>query len=164
MLGGIPLSKASGQFKFPDFTATGSRVLFPGWLTVDKASVGEDIELPEVKAGENLKLLNLIKEEKFTEPPNRYSEAGLIKELEARDIGRPSTYASIMKTLEDREYIRKENKTLFPTDVGEVVSDFLEKHFANYISDTFTAEMEDKLDEISRGEREYEKTLKDFYG
>jgi len=148
----------------PDFTATGSRVLFPGWLAVDKDSVGEDIELPEVKAGENLKLLNLIKEEKFTEPPNRYSEAGLIKELEARDIGRPSTYASIMKTLEDREYVRKENKTLFPTDVGEVVSDFLEKHFANYISDTFTAEMEDELDEISRGEREYEKTLKDFYG
>ncbi|MFA5095192.1 MAG: type I DNA topoisomerase [Candidatus Paceibacterota bacterium] len=148
----------------PDFTATGSRILFPGWLLVDKDSVGEDIELPEVKKGEKLKLLNLIKEEKFTEPPNRYSEAGLIKELEARDIGRPSTYASIMKTLEDREYVKKEGKTLYPTDVGEVVSDFLEKYFANYISDTFTAEMEDELDEISRGEREYEKTLKDFYG
>jgi len=159
-----PQRPSSGQFEFPDFTATGSRVLFPGWLAVDKDSVGEDLELPEVKAGEKLKLLNLIQEEKFTEPPNRYSEAGLIKELEARDIGRPSTYASIMKTLEDREYVRKENKTLFPTDVGEVVSDFLEKHFANYISDTFTAEMEDELDEISRGEREYEKTLKDFYG
>lgn len=149
---------------FPDFTTTSSRVLFSGWLAVDKASIGEDIELPKVKIEEKLKLLNLISEEKFTEPPNRYSEAGLIKELEARDIGRPSTYASIMKTLEDREYVRKENKTLFPTDVGEVVSDFLEKHFANYISDTFTAEMEDELDEISRGEREYEKTLKDFYG
>ncbi|MEK7088696.1 MAG: type I DNA topoisomerase, partial [Patescibacteria group bacterium] len=149
---------------FPDFTATGSRILFSGWLEVDKDSVGEDIELPEVKAGEKLKLLNLIKEEKFTEPSNRYSEAGLIKELEARDIGRPSTYASIMKTLEDREYVRKEGKTLFPTDVGEVVSDFLEKHFMKYISDSFTAEMEDELDEISRGEREYEKTLRDFYG
>jgi len=155
---------SSVAFKFPDFTATGSRVLFTGWLEVDKDSVGEDIELPEVKAGEKLKLLNLIKEEKFTEPPNRYSEAGLIKELEARDIGRPSTYASIIKTLEDREYVRKENKTLFPTDVGEVVSDFLEKYFMSYISDSFTAEMEDELDEISRGEREYEKTLKDFYG
>ncbi|MFA4975158.1 MAG: type I DNA topoisomerase [Candidatus Paceibacterota bacterium] len=157
-------SKASAEFEFPDFTATGSRILFRGWLEVEKDSRGEDIELPEVKIGEKLKLLNLIKEEKFTEPPNRYSEAGLIKELEARDIGRPSTYASIMKTLEDREYVRKENKTLFPTDVGEVVSLFLETHFANYISDTFTAEMEDELDEISRGEREYEKTLKDFYG
>ncbi|MEK7104929.1 MAG: type I DNA topoisomerase, partial [Patescibacteria group bacterium] len=163
-LQGIPQRPSLGQFAFPDFSATGSRILFTGWLEVDKGSVGEDIELPEVKIGENLKLLNLIKEEKFTEPPNRYSEAGLIKELEARDIGRPSTYASIMKTLEDREYVKKEGKTLFPTDVGEVVSDFLEKHFANYISDTFTAEMEDELDEISRGEREYEKTLKDFYG
>jgi DNA topoisomerase-1 len=153
----------SPDFEFPDFTVTGSRVLFPGWLAVDTGSGGEDIELPKTEKGEKLKLLNLVQEEKFTEPPNRYSEAGLVKELEARDIGRPSTYASIMKTLEDRGYVSKEGKTLFPTETGEVVSDFLEKHFANYISDTFTAEMEDELDEISRGEREYEKTLKDFY-
>ena len=158
------IANVEGKDDIPDFSANGSRVLFSGWLEVDKESIGENMILPEVKIGENLKLLNLIKEEKFTEPPNRYSEAGLVKELEARDIGRPSTYASIMKTLEDRGYVRKENKTLFPTDVGEVVSDFLEKYFANYISDTFTAEMEDELDEISRGEREYEKTLKDFYG
>jgi len=148
----------------PDFSANGSRVLFDGWLAVDKDARSEDVELPKVLVGENLKLLELNNEEKFTEPPNRYSEAGLVKELEARDIGRPSTYASIMKTLETREYIRKENRTLFPTDTGEVVSDFLEAHFAKYISDTFTAEMEDQLDEISRGEREYLKTLKDFYG
>ena len=148
----------------PDFTATGSRLLFPGWLRVDYGARGEDVELPLCKEGEKLKLLDLINEEKFTEPPSRYSEAGLIKELESRDIGRPSTYASIMRTIEDRGYVNKEGKTLFPTDTGEVVSDFLEKHFANYISDTFTAEMENKLDEISRGEREYEKTLKDFYG
>jgi DNA topoisomerase-1 len=147
----------------PEFGANGSHLLFPGWLAVDAGARGDDIELPLCKEGEKLKLLGLGSEEKFTEPPGRYSEAGLIKELEARDIGRPSTYASIMKTLEEREYVRKEGKTLFPTDVGEVVSDFLEKHFANYISDTFTAEMEDELDEISRGEREYEKTLKDFY-
>ena len=148
----------------PDFSANGSRVLFPGWLAVDTSSRGDDVELPEVKIGDPLKLLDLASEEKFTEPPNRYSEAGLVKELESRGIGRPSTYASIMRTLEDREYVRKENKTLFPTDVGEVVSDFLENNFAQYISDTFTAEMEDELDEISRGEREYVKTLKDFYG
>ena len=158
------ITESPSESEFPDFSTTGSRILFAGWLQVDKSSVGEDIELPEVKIGEKLELLNLIEEEKFTEPPNRYTEAGLIKELEARDIGRPSTYASIMKTLEDREYVRKEGKTLFPTDVGEVVSDFLEKHFMKYISDSFTAEMEDELDEISRGEREYEKTLKDFYG
>ena len=153
-----------GHEEYPDFVANGSRLLFPGWLKVDQDARGEDIELPEVKEGEKLKLIDLTSEEKFTEPPNRYSEAGLVKELEARGIGRPSTYASIMKTLEEREYVRKEGRTLFPTDVGEVVSDFLENNFANYISDTFTAEMEDELDEISRGEREYEKTLKDFYG
>ena len=148
----------------PDFSANGSRLLFPGWLKVDTGARGDDVELPLCKAGEELNLLNLIQEEKFTEPPSRYSEAGLIKELEERGIGRPSTYASIMRTIEERGYVNKEGKTLFPTDVGEVVSDFLEKHFMNYISDSFTAEMEDELDEISRGEREYEKTLKDFYG
>ncbi len=153
-----------GHEDLPAFSANGSRLLFPGWLTVETGAHGEDVELPICKVGEKLKLLNLNSNEKFTEPPGRYSEAGLVKELESRGIGRPSTYASIMKTLEEREYVKKEGKTLFPTDVGEVVSDFLEKHFANYISDTFTADMEDKLDEISRGEREYEKTLKDFYG
>jgi len=150
--------------ELPAFSAVGSRLLFPGWLAVDSAARGEDVELPKCIVGEKLKLLNLEKLEKFTEPPNRYSEAGLVKELESRGIGRPSTYASIMRTLEEREYVHKEGKTLLPTDVGEVVSDFLEQNFANYISDTFTAEMEDELDEISRGEREYEKTLKDFYG
>lgn len=150
--------------ELPDFVVNGSRVLFPGWLEADPSARSEDIELPKAKKGDKLNLIKLYDEEKFTEPPNRYSEAGLIKELEARGIGRPSTYASIMKTLEDREYILKENRTLFPTDVGEVVSDFLENNFAEYISDTFTAEMEDKLDEISRGEREYKKTLEDFYG
>jgi DNA topoisomerase-1 len=153
-----------GHEDLPDFGANGSRLLFPGWLAVDTGARGDDVELPICKEGEKLKLLGLSSEEKFTEPPGRYSEAGLVKELESRGIGRPSTYASIMRTIEERGYVRKENKTLFPTDVGEVVSDFLEAHFANYISDTFTAEMEDELDEISRGEREYEKTLKDFYG
>lgn len=156
-------AKIEGQEKLPIFNATGSRLLFPGWLQVDNGARGDDVELPVCQVGEKLKLLDLNSEEKFTTPPDRYSEAGLIKELESRDIGRPSTYASIMRTIEDRGYVKKEGKTLFPTDVGEVVSDFLETHFANYISDTFTAEMENELDEISRGEREYEKTLKDFY-
>jgi DNA topoisomerase-1 len=157
-------AKIEGHDELPDFGANGSRLLFPGWLAVDTGARGDDVELPVCKEGEKLKLLGLSSEEKFTEPPGRYSEAGLVKELESRDIGRPSTYAAIMRTIEDRGYVRKEGKTLFPTDVGEVVSDFLELHFAKYISDTFTAEMEDELDEISRGEREYEKTLKDFYG
>ncbi|OGI63496.1 DNA topoisomerase I [Candidatus Nomurabacteria bacterium RIFCSPLOWO2_01_FULL_41_21] len=156
-------AKIVGHNDLPTFGAVGSRLLFPGWLEADLGSRGEDVELPECKEEEKLKLLELNSEEKFTEPPGRYSEAGLIKELETRGIGRPSTYASIMRTLEEREYVRKEGRTLFPTDVGEVVSDFLENNFAKYISDTFTAEMEDELDEISRGEREYEKTLRDFY-
>ena len=159
-----PLGGRTSKFQIPDFTTTGSRVLFDGWLLVDKDARGEDVELPKVAIGEKLELIKLDNEEKFTEPPNRYSEAGLVKELEARGIGRPSTYASIMRTLEDREYVRKEGRTLFPSDTGEVVSDFLEKNFPTYISDTFTAEMEDELDEISRGERDYTKTLKDFYG
>ncbi|MBP6884077.1 MAG: type I DNA topoisomerase [Candidatus Pacebacteria bacterium] len=149
--------------ELPAFSANGSRLLFPGWLKVDSDARGDDVELPICKEGEELKLLDLTSEEKFTEPPGRYSEAGLVKELESRGIGRPSTYAAIMRTIEDRGYVKKEGKTLFPTDTGEVVSDFLEKHFANYISDTFTAEMEDELDEISRGERDYAKTLKEFY-
>jgi DNA topoisomerase I len=157
-------AEIEGHEELPKFGAVGSRLLFPGWLKADAGARGEDVELPLCKAGEKLKLLDLTSEEKFTEPPGRYSEAGLVKELESRGIGRPSTYASIMRTIEDRGYVKKEGKTLFPTDTGEVVSDFLEKNFANYISDTFTAEMEDKLDEISRGELEYEKTLKDFYG
>ncbi|MES2416230.1 MAG: type I DNA topoisomerase [Patescibacteria group bacterium] len=157
-------AQVEGHDEIPEFSANGSRVLFPGWLKVDADARGEDVELPEVKKGEKLNLIDLVSIGKETQPPGRYSEAGLVKELEARDIGRPSTYASIMRTLEDREYVRKEGRTLFPTDTGEVVSDFLETNFAEYISDTFTADIEDQLDAISRGEREYLKTLKDFYG
>ncbi|MEK7106148.1 MAG: type I DNA topoisomerase, partial [Patescibacteria group bacterium] len=151
------------QEGIPDFTANGSRVLSPGWLACDTEARGEDVELPLVEVGEELKLLELKNIEKFTEPPNRYSEAGLVKELEARGIGRPSTYASIMRTIEDRGYVTKEGRTLFPTDTGDVVSSFLENNFAEYISDTFTATMEDELDDIANGDREYVKTLKDFY-
>ncbi len=103
-------------------------------------------------------------EGKETQPPSRYTEAGLIKELEKRGIGRPSTYASIMQTLNDRGYVERQGRTLIPTDTGDVVSTFLEAHFPTYISDTFTSEMEDELDEIAEGKRGYEKTLSDFYG
>ncbi len=148
----------------PDFTANGNRTLFPGWLKADPEAKGEDVELPKVFEGEALKLVEISSEEKQTEPPSRYSEAGLVKELEKRDIGRPSTYASIIKTLEDRGYTEKVGKSLKPTDTGDVVSTFLENNFGNYISDTFTAEMERELDEIAEGKREYLKTLKEFYG
>jgi DNA topoisomerase I len=148
----------------PDFQANGTRLVSTGWLAVDPGARGEDVELPKVVAGEKLELLSLESLEKQTEPPGRYSEAGLIKELEKRGIGRPSTYASILRTIEEREYVVKENKALKPTDTGDVVSSFLEEHFGSYISDTFTAEMEDKLDKIAEGLMGYEKTLSDFYG
>ena len=147
----------------PDFTVTGSQVLFPGWLAVDTAARGDDVELPSISKDEPLMLISVTDTAKQTEPPNRYSEAGLVKELESRGIGRPSTYASIISTLEIRGYIEKINRSLKPTDTGEVVSTFLEDNFMEYINDTFTAEMEDKLDDIAAGEREYEKVLKDFY-
>ncbi len=155
--------EADGKKAIPDFTINGSRVLFPGWLIADSGARGEDVELPAFKVGDPLELIEIRSEEKFTEPPPRYSEAGLIKELEKRGIGRPSTYASIIKTLEDRQYVEKINKALKPTDTGDVVSSFLEDNFASYISDSFTAEMEDKLDAMAEGKAEYVKTLRDFY-
>ena len=148
----------------PNFSVTGSRVIVPGWLSADPDARGEDVRLPKVKEGEHLILLSLGDEAKFTEPPARYSEAGLVKELEKRGIGRPSTYASIIKTICDRGYVIKDGKALKPTDTGEVVSTFLEQNFEHYISDVFTAEMEDKLDDIANGTRDYVKTLKEFYG
>jgi hypothetical protein len=93
----------------------------------------------------------------------RYSEAGLVKELEKRGIGRPSTYAAIIKTIIDRGYVDKDGKALKPTETGEVVDDFLASHFSEIVSDVFTADMESKLDDIANGDREYEKTLKAFY-
>ncbi|MFZ3043606.1 MAG: type I DNA topoisomerase [Minisyncoccia bacterium] len=148
----------------PLFTANGSRMLFPGWLALDTAARGEDVELPKLATGDPLTLLSLSSEEKQTEPPNRYTEAGLIKELEKRGIGRPSTYASIMKTIQDRGYVEKLARALKPTATGMVVSGWLEENFPTYISDSFTAEMEDELDEIARGERGYTETLTEFYG
>ena len=148
----------------PNFSVTGSVLLSPGWLTVDQNSRGDDVILPDLKTGDTLDLSTLQSIRKETEPPNRYTEAGLIKELEKRGIGRPSTYASTLSTIEARGYVEKINKALHPTDTGEVVISFLEDHFAQYISDTFTAEMEDKLDLISEGKATYLKTLKDFYG
>jgi DNA topoisomerase-1 len=155
--------KVSAQAHEFFFTANGSRVLFDGWLKADPAARGEDIELPEVKEGEALHVNDVRADEKQTTPPQRYTEAGLIKELEKRGIGRPSTYASIMRTLDDRGYVTKVGRSLVPTDTGDVVSTFLEENFPSYISDTFTAEMEDELDDIATGKREYVKTLKDFY-
>ncbi len=147
----------------PDFAVNGSRVLFDGWMKADPASRTDDVEVPKVSVGEKLAFHDIHSEEKHTEPPGRYSEAGLIKELEKRGIGRPSTYASIIRTIEERGYVEKVNKALVPTDTGDVVSSFLEDNLGEYISDGFTAQMEDDLDLIAEGKKGYAKTLKDFY-
>ncbi len=149
--------------EIPDFSANGSRVVFDGWLKVDTRAKGEDVEIPKLLTGDTLTLTELVSEGKETQPPSRYTEAGLIKELEKRGIGRPSTYASIMKTIIDRGYVEKNGKTLIPTDTGDLVSSFLEEHFMQYVSDTFTSEMEDELDDIALGKREYAETLRAFY-
>lgn len=149
--------------EMPNFESTGFRKLFDGWLKVDPESGGEEVNLPKCAKGEKLNLISIEPTEKQTQPPPRYTEAGLIKELEKRDIGRPSTYASICKTIVDRGYVEKVGKTLKPTDTGDVVSSFLEENFPTYISDSFTAEMENELDEIANGSRTYIKTLSDFY-
>ncbi len=154
---------AQADAEIPQFTANGSRVLFPGWLALDTRARGEDVELPKLAESDALTLVSLGAEEKQTEPPNRYTEAGLIKELEKRGIGRPSTYASIMQTIQNRGYVEKEGRTLRPTATGMVVSGWLEENFPEYISDDFTAEMENELDEIARGERGYRETLSEFY-
>ncbi len=156
--------KIESDAGIPQFSTNGSRVMFPGWLACDTKARGEDVELPKLAEGEAVTLVSLNATEKQTEPPNRYTEAGLVKELEKRGIGRPSTYASIMKTIQDRGYVEKIGRTLNPTATGMVVSGWLEENFAQYISDSFTAEMEDELDEIARGEREYEPTMRAFYG
>lgn len=149
--------------KIPDFAVNGSRMIFDGWLAADPRARGEDVEVPKISRGDALECKSVEVEAKQTQPPSRYSEAGLIKELEKRGIGRPSTYASTIKTITDRGYVIKEGRTLMPTDTGDVVSTFLETHFAQYISDDFTSDMEDQLDEIATGDRTYRKTLEDFY-
>ena len=157
-------STGSPQADIPGFSANGSRILFEGWMKADPEVRQDDVELPKVIAGEPLTFLDLRTDEKQTEPPPRYSEAGLVKELEKRGIGRPSTYASIIKTILDRGYVEKLDRALKPTDTGIVVSTFLETNFMHYINDSFTAEMEDKLDGIATGDIKYIKVLKDFYG
>ncbi|HWQ60245.1 MAG TPA: type I DNA topoisomerase [Candidatus Fimivivens sp.] len=158
------LSANTTDRSLPDFSVTGSRLVRPGWLAADPEARKDDVELPKLAPGEAISLKEIREEEKQTEPPNRYSEAGLVKELEKRGLGRPSTYASIIKTLLDRQYVEKEGRALKATEVGEVVDGFLSEHFPDVVSDTLTAEMENELDEIADGKRDYAKTLADFYG
>lgn len=143
--------------------AKGERVLFDGFMKVYKPSgSSQPMELPKLEEGEVLKLENLDKEQKFTQPPPRYSEASLVKELEDKGIGRPSTYAAIISTLIDREYCRLEEKKFAPTDLGVVVSDMLSEHFPNLMDIQFTANMEESLDKVADGNVDWVSLLKNF--
>jgi DNA topoisomerase-1 len=119
--------------------------------------------LPQIEEGEKIKLREIRDEQHFTEPPPRFSEASLVKTLEEYGIGRPSTYANIISTLRNREYVEIENKRFHPTDVGKIVNDFLTNHFTDYVDYEFTANLEDELDAISRGEKEWLPLMQNFW-
>ncbi|MET0088399.1 MAG: topoisomerase DNA-binding C4 zinc finger domain-containing protein, partial [Sedimenticola sp.] len=132
---------------------------------VDDAKKGDDDEkmLPPLGEGDKIDLGAIRPEQHFTEPPPRYSEASLVKALEEHGIGRPSTYASIISTLQDRDYVELEKKRFHPTDVGRVVNKFLTNYFTKYVDYDFTANLEDELDAVSRGEEEWIPLLKQFW-
>ena len=152
------------------FRATGSTVNFPGFMSVykedeDDKKKSEDDEkiLPEMKEGDQIPLQDIKLTQHFTEPPPRFSEASLVKTLEEYGIGRPSTYASIISTLQSREYVEIESRRFFPTDTGRVVGTFLAKHFDKYVDYDFTANLEDELDAVSRGEKDWRPLLAAFW-
>ncbi len=147
----------------PAFIIRGVIITNEGWFLADPDARNEDVSLPTFTEGEHMTCTDIQSAEKQTTPPPRYSEAGLVKELEARGIGRPSTYASTIQTIIERKYVEKDNRSLRPTDLGDVVSTFIENNFTPYISDSFTADMEEQLDAIANGNKEYEETLTSFY-
>jgi len=146
------------------FRASGSTLIEPGFLKVyQDAQTEKDNRLPELNEGDEIPLIKVRGEQHFTEPPPRYSEASLVKALEEHGIGRPSTYASIIQTLKDREYVDLENRRFTPTATGRVVASFLLKHFEQYVDYDFTARLEDELDAISRGEQDWVPLLREFW-
>ena len=147
------------------FRATGSVIKFPGFLIVygREEGDGEDRELPPLEAGEMLDLIRLLPEQHFTQPPPRYTEATLIKALEEYGIGRPSTYAPIITTIQQRGYVEREDRRLKPTELGFIVNDLLIEYFPDIFNVHFTAQMEEELDQIARGEREWVPVLREFY-
>jgi len=145
------------------FQAKGEVVKFDGFLAVWPNGNGDKELLPKAAAGETLKLLELESKQKFTEPPARYTEGTLVKELESRGIGRPSTYAPIIATIQSRTYVVKDQGKFIPTELGMYVTDFLVKYFAKLMEYKFTAHMEEELDQISEGARKGVDSLKEYY-
>ncbi len=153
------------------FRATGSSIADPGFMAVylegrDDNKDNDDKEsfLPPLEEGRPVKLNDIIATQHFTEPPPRYGEASLVKALEEYGIGRPSTYASIISTLQNREYVTLDSKRFYPTDVGRIVNKFLTEHFNQYVDYDFTARLEDELDAVSRGEKDWIPLMHGFWG
>ena len=152
------------------FRSSGSTIRIPGFMSVYKEGLDDkkdkyekDIILPPMKEGDQVALKKIRPEQHFTEPPPRYNEASLVKTLEAYGIGRPSTYANIISTLLNREYVTLEQRRFEATDIGKIVNRFLSQHFTRYVDYEFTARMEDALDEISRGEKKWIPLMKQFW-
>lgn len=150
------------------FRATGQILVFPGFMAVyledaDDVEQEQEARLPQLEEKESVPVDRVFGEQHFTQPPPRYTEASLVKTLEEFGIGRPSTYANIISTLQDRGYALLEKKRFMPTDIGRVVNGFLTAHFNHYVDYGFTARLEEELDEISNGEREWIPVLKEFW-
>ncbi len=146
-----------------EFRANGSKLRFEGFLKVySYASVTEN-ELPQLEEAEELKLLKMNHEQHFTQPPARYSEATLVKEMEELGIGRPSTYAPTISTILARGYVVKEKKNLLPTELGELINEIMEEYFDRIVDVRFTAEMENQLDMVSTGEMQWREVIDTFY-
>jgi DNA topoisomerase-1 len=150
------------------FRATGQTLVFPGFIAVymegsDDEEEEDESKLPNLETGEVLTVEKIYGDQHFTEPPPRYSEASLVKVLEEYGIGRPSTYASIISTLQDREYVLLDKKRFTPTDVGRVVNKFLTEHFTKYVDYDFTANLENALDSVAEGEREWIPLMDEFW-
>jgi DNA topoisomerase-1 len=153
---------------FYEFRASGTVVRFDGFMALytegkDEIEEEEGLTLPALKEGETLRLINLQPKQHFTQPPPRYTEATLVKTLEEKGIGRPSTYAAILSTVQDRKYVQKTDGKFSPTELGIVVNDFLVERFPELIDVSFTAKMEDELDRIEDGKMKWVKVVKDFY-
>ena len=146
--------------------ASGSKLLFDGFQKVYNPNMDEDKDsfLPPLEEGEKLKAQKITSEQKFTEPPSRFTEASLVKDLEEKNIGRPSTYAPIIATLLERKYVVRQKKTLLPTDLGFLVTDMMEEYFREIVDTGFTAEMEDKLDDVEVKDLDWKEIIRDFYG
>ena len=158
-----PINKLTNQQINYLLRASGQVMKFDGWRKVIPLSKDEEPELPQVIKDEVLDLIKVLSDQKFTQPPARYNEASLIKTLESLGIGRPSTYAPIITTIQTRTYVEKIEGKFQPTPIGIAVNDFLVKNFDDIVNYSFTAAMEDELDNIAKGEKEWQKMMKTFY-